>query len=86
MSSQTSGVSEKPSKAWYLLPIFLGFIGGLIAFFAIKDKDGKMAKNGLVLGILMWVIALVVSFFVPFPYSLFVFIAALIWLGFYRNA
>jgi hypothetical protein len=42
---------EKPSNVWYLLPILLGILGGLIGYFAIKGKDKKMAKNILYVGL-----------------------------------
>ncbi len=32
------------SKWWYLLPIFLGVIGGVIAWVALKSNDRKLAK------------------------------------------
>jgi amino acid transporter len=83
LSSQTSGGSDKPSKAWFLLPIFLAFIGGLIMFFILKDEDRKMAKNGFLLGVFMTVAGFVVSLFVPFPASYaIIFLGALVWLGF----
>ena len=85
MTSASS--NQRPSKAWFLLPIFLAFIGGLIMFFILKDEDRKMAKNGFLLGVFMTVAGFVVSLFVPFPFSfIFLFIGAFIWLGFYRNA
>lgn len=58
---------DKPSKLWYLLPIVLGIIGGfwgtliglligisggLIGYIAFRNKDKKIAKNLLVVGIL----------------------------------
>ena len=33
------------SDFWYLLPIFGGFLGGLISWFAIKYDDPRKAKN-----------------------------------------
>jgi hypothetical protein len=60
-----------PSKAWYLLPIFLGIIGGLIMFFVIKDEDRNMAKKGLILGIILTAVGVVLSF------VLFLWLAAL---------
>jgi hypothetical protein len=52
-------------------------------FFVIKDEERRMAKNGLIRRILVTVISFVVSFFVPFPYSLIVIIAVVIGLTFY---
>jgi len=38
------------SNWWYLLPIFVGFIGGLIAYFVVKNDDPSKAKNCLIIG------------------------------------
>jgi hypothetical protein len=41
----------KPSTAWYLAPILLGVIGGLIGYFDVKDRDLRMATTLLVIGV-----------------------------------
>ena len=41
------------SSLWFLLPIFFNVIGGVIAFFVIKEDDPKKAKNCLYLGIIL---------------------------------
>jgi len=52
--------SEKPrSNAWYLLPIFFGIIGGIIAFFIIRQDDPHKAKNCLYLGIILMFIGII---------------------------
>ncbi len=44
--------AEKPrSRAWFLLPIFFGVIGGIIAFFILRKDDPHKAKNCLYLGL-----------------------------------
>ena len=57
---------KKPSNSWYLLPIFFNTFGGVLGFFFIRNKDEKMAKNVLSIGL---VVALLVSplFFYPLP-------------------
>jgi len=50
---------EKVSSAWYLVPLFFGIIGGLIAWFVNKDRDPKKARNFLIFGFVLtaiWVI------------------------------
>jgi len=52
--------SEKPrSNAWFLLPIFLGLIGGIIAFFILRRDDPRKAKNCFYLGIVLMVIGII---------------------------
>ena len=46
------------SNLWFLLPIFLGLIGGLIAFFILRQDDPSKAKNCLYLGIILAIIGL----------------------------
>jgi len=44
------------SKIWYVLPVLMGIIGGLIAYFAVKKDDPKLGKNCLIVGIITFVI------------------------------
>ena len=45
---------------WTLLPIFLGIIGGVIGYFAVKNDDSRLSRFCLHLGIVLTVIQLVV--------------------------
>ena len=56
-----SDETKRRSGAWYLLPIFLSIIGGVIAYFVIKEDDPKKAKNCLYLGIALTVIPIAIS-------------------------
>ena len=49
------------SNLWFLLPIFLGLIGGIIAFFVLRQDDPKKAKNCLYLGIVLAIIGLMLN-------------------------
>ena len=55
------------SRAWYILPVFFGIIGGIIAYFAVKRDDPKLGNNCLKVGIIVFVInislGLVIGFF-----------------------
>jgi len=56
--------SEKPrSNAWFLLPIFFGVIGGIIAFFILRHDDPRKAKNCLYLGLALMVIGIILNIF-----------------------
>jgi len=54
-------ISEEKRRSgfWYLLPILFGIIGGVIAYFVIKQDDQKKAKNCLYLGIVLLIIDIV---------------------------
>ncbi len=49
------------SNWWFLLPIFLGVVGGLISYFVIRSDDPDKAKNNLYLGIALTVVEVAVS-------------------------
>ncbi|QLH11929.1 hypothetical protein DSQ20_08515 [Nitrosarchaeum sp. AC2] len=49
------------SNWWYLLPIFLGIIGGLIAYFVLKKDDAKLAKNCLIVGVIMMILGFIIG-------------------------
>lgn len=52
------------SNFWFLLPIFLGLIGGIIAYFVLRQDDPKKAKNCLYLGIILAIIGLAINAFI----------------------
>ena len=53
---------EKPrSNWWFLLPIFMGIIGGIIAYFVLRNDDPKKAKNCLYLGLALMVIGIILN-------------------------
>jgi len=56
---------SKPSNWYYLLPIFMSIIGGVIMYFVLKDKDKKMARNGLILGVALVAVTYIISLSMP---------------------
>lgn len=65
MSNNTSTQSSRPrSKRWYLLPIFFDIIGGIVAYYAVRNDDPKLAKNCLLLGLIVFGIS--IAFLVGF--------------------
>ncbi len=52
------------SKAWYILPIFIGIIGDIIAYFAVRNDDPKLDKNCLIVGIIVLAINLTAGLFI----------------------
>jgi len=61
-SSVAGYAKERPTRAWYFVPFFLGILGGIIGYFAVKEDDKRMANNLLILGILMTIIWPIVIF------------------------
>ena len=54
--------SEKiRSRLWYLVPIFFGLIGGIIAYFAIRRDDPQKARKCLWVGIILTVINVIIN-------------------------
>ena len=49
-------MTETTSKAWYLLPVVFGILGGIIAYIMLRSKDEGMAKNMLYTGAAMTVL------------------------------
>jgi hypothetical protein len=56
-----SPVPHKRSRWWYLLPILFSIIGGIIAYFVVKEDDPKLAKNCLILGLILLAVNFVIG-------------------------
>ena len=54
---------KQRSNAWFLLPIFFGVIGGIIAFFVIRGDDPRKGRNCLYLGIVFMIIGIILNIF-----------------------
>ena len=55
---------KQRSKAWFLLPIFFGVIGGIIAFFILRYEDPHKAKNCLFRGLALMLIGISLNIFI----------------------
>jgi uncharacterized membrane protein len=49
------------SNWWYLLPIFLGIIGGIIAYFALRRDDREKAKKCMYLGLILLAVGIILD-------------------------
>jgi uncharacterized membrane protein YeaQ/YmgE (transglycosylase-associated protein family) len=49
------------SYMWYLLPIFVGLIGGIIAYWILRRDDPKKAKKCLYLGIVLAMVGIIIN-------------------------
>src|SRR5438132_5691107 len=56
------------SATWYLVPLFFGILGGIIAWAVTKDKDPKRARNLLIFG-LVWTLVPVIIALAIFLYT-----------------
>ena len=61
-NSGSTGLQRQRSNWWYLLAILLTPLGGIIAYFVIKNDAPSKAKNCLLLGFILFAIGLVVGF------------------------
>ena len=52
---------KQRSNAWFLIPIFFGVIGGIIAFFILRKDDPQKAKNCLYLGIAFMFVGIILN-------------------------
>ena len=46
---------------WYLLPVTIGVIGGVIGYFILRKTDSKKARNSLIIGGILLVINIVLN-------------------------
>ena len=56
---QYSQPTQSAGGIWYLLPIFFGLFGGIIAWAVIRNRNSNRAKNCLILGIVITVVPIV---------------------------
>ena len=65
-------LAEPISGWWWLVPFFLAWIGGLIAYFVLKDRNQKTAEQMLIFGVVWtFVGAIVVVAVAGFLFGLF---------------
>jgi hypothetical protein len=63
--SRTATPQRRVSGAWWLLPIFMGWLGGLIAWLVNKDVDPQRARSMLITGIAISVAFIILLVAVP---------------------
>lgn len=65
-------VSKKSADYWYLLPIFLHIIGGIIAYFILRNPDRRKARNCLFIGTIIFIFYAIVFLSVGVSFNNFV--------------
>lgn len=53
---------RQSSAAWYLLPIFLSIVGGVISYLCLRKQDPRRARNTIILGAILFVIPIALLF------------------------
>lgn len=51
---------KRRSSWWFLIPILFNVIGGIIAYFVIREDDPKKARDCLFLGAILTAIGIVI--------------------------
>jgi len=68
-------MSENPEKKrsvfWYILPAIFSIVGGVIAYYILKNDDPSKAKNCLWLGIVL--IAFYLAYYIFFSIIISIF-------------
>jgi len=65
-STASEPVKMSPSAFWYLLPLFLGLVGGLIAYVYVRDDDPDMAKDLFLIGVIPTVVIIILGWILFF--------------------
>ena len=58
-------IYKKRSVVWFLLPIFIGIIGGVIAYAALRNSDPKKGLYCLIIGVVITVAGFVLNLLYP---------------------
>jgi len=58
-------INKKRSIAWFLLPIFIGIIGGVIAYAILRNSDPKKGQYCLIVGAGITVASIVLNLLYP---------------------
>lgn len=61
--------AEQISGLWWFVPLFLAWIGGLIAYFVLKDRNEKTAEHMLIFGIVWTFVGAIVVFVLFFLFA-----------------
>lgn len=56
---------QRVNGAWWLLPILLGWIGGLVAYFAVRGTDPQTARAMLIVGIVLSLVGVIILASMP---------------------
>jgi len=58
---EVKSAPKQTSWAWWLFPIFLGWLGGLLGYLSVKESDHSKAKKLLIFGIVWSVFGVAIT-------------------------
>ena len=61
----TTSVYKRRSNTWYLLPIFFGVIGGVVAIVILRNDDLTKGVYCLIIGIVSMVVGISLNLIIP---------------------
>jgi len=61
-TSQQKDSKERPTRLLYLVPIFMGLLGGILMYIAVKDQNQEMANDGMFLGMCITILGVFLYF------------------------
>ena len=50
----------KPTPLLWLVPVFMGLLGGILMYIAVKDEDQEKANNAILVGLLSSIVMIFV--------------------------
>ena len=53
-------VKIKPTPLLWLVPIFMGLLGGILMYIAVKDQDQEKANSAILVGIVSTIVMIIV--------------------------
>jgi len=56
---------KKQSAAWYLLPILLGIVGGVVALIALRNRDPLKGQYCIIIGVVITVVGIILGIVFP---------------------
>ncbi len=54
----TEKEKPRPTSLLYLVPIFMGLLGGILMYIAVKDQNQEMANAGMFVGVFITIIGI----------------------------
>ena len=48
-----------PTRFLYLAPIFMGILGGILMYIAVKEDNREMANTGMIVGVIFTIIGII---------------------------